>query len=250
MDSLKRTIKFQYIDFKKAVGWFWGVMLIINIASYISLYKFGRNFIGLRVSGFENIDGLNTWFLSVAASNLMAIIIFFIVYSYEMYYEYFPVAISFSITRKDFYASTIIDNVCIALTFAAIQGILMKIDYFIIDLLGNNPKLEFGMFNNSTDNILFIIFSLFVCFLVFISITNLLATLNYKFGFKLWIILGVIFSLSMALIDVSLTGMLEKLFITRISGGIKIIIFMIITILCYSIGYMIISITNVKNKLV
>lgn len=250
MDSLKRAIKFQRIDFIKAAAWFWGIILIVDIASYISLYKLGSNFIGLRVSGFESIDGLNTWFLSVAASNLMAIIIFFIVYCYEMYYEYFPVAISFSVTRKDFYMSAIFDNVCVSLIFAAIQGILMKIDYYVIDLLGNNPKLNFGMFNNATDNIFFIIFSLFVCFLVFISIINLLAALNYKLGFKLWIILGVIFSLSTVFIGASLSGMFEHLFITRISGGIKFIIFMAIATACYSIGYLIISITNVKNKLV
>lgn len=249
MDSLKRAIKFQCIDFIKAVGWFWLVMLIINIASYISLYKFGANFIGLRVSGFGNVDGLNTWFLSIAASNLMAIIIFLIVYCYEMYYEYFPVAINFSVTRKDFYLSAIVDNIFISLIFSVIQGILMKVDYIIINLLGNDPKVDFRIFNNATDNIFFIIFSLFVSFLVFISIINLLAAFNYKLGYKLWIIFGVIFVVAESFIDMYLIKLFENLFITRISG-IKLIILMIIIIACYAIGYMIINITNVKNKLV
>ena len=249
MNSLKRAINYQRINFFKALGIFWAVMLVINTASYISLHMLGKNFVGLRVSGFESVDGVETWFFSVSASNIMPIIIFLIVYCYEMYYEYFPIAISFSVTRKDFYLSTIIDNVAAAFAFAVIQSILMKIDSFIITKLGQNPKIDFGIFNISTDSILFIIVSLFVCFMAFTSIMNLLAALNYKFGYKMWIILGPLLLITLISGSPATVHINEQL-VAAINGNMKYLLFIFIAIISQIITYFITIKTNVKNKLV
>lgn len=249
MSSLKRAINYQRINFFKALGVFWAVILFIDTASYVSLSMLGKNFMGLRVSGFESVDGVETWFLSVAASNIMPIIIFLIVYCYEMYYEYFPIAVSFSVTRKDFYLSVIFDNAAAAFALAVIQSILMKMDCFIIGRLGQNPKIDFGIFNSSTDSILFMIISLFVCFMAFTSIMNLLAALNYKFGYKMWIILGPLLFLTLISGSPATVHINEQL-IKVINGNMKYLLLISIAVILQIIAYFITIKTNVKNKLV
>jgi len=246
MGSMKRAIKFQNLNLKKSTGWFWATILIINIISYILNYINENAFFGVSYE-FNNGNETYISLISVAAANLLPIIIYFIVYCYEMYYKSFPIALSFSVTRKEFYKSVIIDNVLNAFIFALIQSILMKIDIYILNILGDNPKLDYGIFDTGADNILYMIFALGVCFLAFISLANLLGALNYRFGYKLWIFLGLVFSLSTAFVGTSIWGMFNTLFITRI-GILKLIKLGIIIITSYSIGYITVSTINIKNR--
>src|SRR5690606_26622795 len=92
--------------------------------------------------------------MSVVGANIFPILIFFIVYCYEMYYKHFPIAIGFSITRKDFYKSTVIFNILTAFAFAVVQSVLMKLEVKLIGLLTVSPKFDYGIFNTTSDNII------------------------------------------------------------------------------------------------
>jgi hypothetical protein len=245
MDSLKRAIKYQNIDFVKSVGIFWVVILIVNIASYILNFKFNTG-ISFGIHDI-NLDGMPV--VSIAGANILPIFIFFIVYCYEMYYQCFPVAIGFSITRKDFYKSAIVNNITAAFVFAVIQGILMKLEVSLISTLSVNPKFDYGIFNTTKDSIVFIIISLFMVFLTLTSILNLVAALNYKYGVKFWIAVGLIFSFSMVFIGVSVIGLFEGLLITRLNY-LQLFIIIVTMIITYLIGFVIIANTNVKNKVI
>jgi hypothetical protein len=207
---------------------------------------YGLTFFG--ISGQISIGTTtNLTMITVAAANLMPIVIYFTAYSYEMYYQSFPVALAFSITRKEFYKSLIIRNISTALIFALIQSALMKLDIYIVNKLGATAHIDFGIFNTSLDNIIYIMLSLFVAFLAFTSISNLLAALNYRFGFKLWIGIGLVFSLSTVFIGASFWNLFNELFTTRINT-LQLVILGVIMIVCYSIGYIIVTNTNIKNK--
>jgi len=165
-----------------------------------------------------------------------------------MYYYYFPIAIGFSITRKDFYKSVVINNIGVTFLFSVIQSILMKLDVGIINSIERNPMVDFGIFNISTDNLIFIMFSLLILFLSITSMLNLLASLNYKFGFKLWIAIGVVFSLTTAFIGTPFWGFINKIFTWRIDT-LQLIILGFTIIACNLTAYMVISNTNIKNKI-
>lgn len=245
MDGLKRAIKYQKLDRMKSIGVFWAVMLILNIASYIFNYKYNTGF----SFGLYDITAEGAPVVSIVGANIIPVFIFYIVYCYEMYYEYFPIAIGFSITRKDFYKSALVDNIIVAFAFAAIQSVLMKLEVKLISAVSVSPKLDYGIFNITTDSIIFIIISLFIVSLTIISILNLIAALNYRYGAKFWIAVGIIFSLCTFFIGASVTGPLDMLLTTRLNYLHILIITATISI-AYLIGLVIIKYTNVKNKII
>lgn len=246
MNSLKRSNKFLNMDLIQSLGVFWAVVFIIDLASYILMSIYGNQFFGISSGYVEN--GNSFRFISVAAANIMPIVIFFIATCYEMYYEYFPIAIGFSATRKNFYKSVIINNIGVAFIFSVIQSLLMKIDGGIINSMGKNPKVDFEIFNTSSDNLVFIILSLFILFLSITSMLNLLASLNYKFGFKLWIAIGAVISLTTAFVGTPFLGFVNRIFTWRIDT-LQLIILGITIIVCNFIAYRVISNTNIKNKI-
>lgn len=249
MESVKRIIRFQNKDVKKSIIYFWMVILIADIAYYLmNLYGDASFYIG--ISG--KLDGIKV--ISVVGANLMAIMVYFVVYSYVMYYETFPIAISFSVTRKDFFKSVIFNNFLVALLFALIQGILMKIDPILVRVIGREPMLDFAFFNASADNTIFIVFSLFMVNLAFVSVVNALAALNYRFGFKIWIVLGIIVFLSMltetrSMIGNAIVDFAERTLGTRINlfQSVK---FLAITAISYMLGYFFTINSNIKEKAV
>lgn len=185
MDSIYRIFKFQAHGLKKRLLIFWSIMLIINILAYIITMRFSPR---VRVGLFSNNDNS----ISIVGMNLMPIIIFLIVYGIVSYYEDFSLALSFGATRKEFYKSTIASNCLLVLIFSVIQGLLQIIDKYILAHLGFYPLTEYHIFNTSTDNILYIIYSLAIFLLIIISITNLLGVLQYRFGYKFWLALAII----------------------------------------------------------
>ena len=184
MESLKRSIKYQFMESKSFILGFWSTVLIINVFFYVlnnvSSIDFRIGFsLGAEVNGA----------ISIAGINIMIILISLLVYNFESNYESFPLAISLSMSRKNYFLSFLVDNVFIAFVFALIQSILLKIDPFLVKLIGKVPLHDFLYFNVETDNIFFIIFTLFILFLLFISFWNFISSLNYKFGYKMWIVL-------------------------------------------------------------
>lgn len=244
MESLKRSIRYQLMESKSFILKFWITVLILNIFFYIISYKGGDAIsIGLYVGGFAGPG-------SIVGANLLIILISLIPYSYERNYQSFPLGVSLGVTRKDYFISFLIDNAMIALIFATIQGILMKIDPFFVKLIGRIPLYDLLYFNTKTDNIFFIVLFLFVIFLSFISFWNLIASLNYKFGYKIWLIaLGIAVVLSYSNIETIITipKFIENLG-SRFGPSEFITMFLGIAIL-YIINYLIVRKTNIKKSI-
>lgn len=202
--------------------------------------------INFHVGMSSELNGITT--LSIVGSNIVPITVYFIVYCYEMYYETFPIAISFSVTRKDFFKSLLINNILTTFIFALIQGILLKIDPIFVNAIGRETLTDFALFNTNTDNITFIIFSLFIGFLTFISLTNIIAALNYKFGFKIWIVFGIVFYFfTTNRIGMIIVKSIESILMTRMDLHQLLKLGIIITI-CYAFGYLLTINTIIKNK--
>ncbi|WMM24971.1 hypothetical protein RBU61_18900 [Tissierella sp. MB52-C2] len=240
MDSTKRIFKFQNRDLKKSIGAFWLIILIINLLSSILSISYNGNIVyGLNAKGGESI--------SFIGANMVSIFIYIIIYGIIMYYEDFALALSFGATRKDFYKSAIVNNILVALIFGIIQGGLHLIEKYFFKVSGYKLMTEFGIFNIATDNILFIILSLSVFFLALFSISNLLGVLQYRFGYKLWIGVGVMAFLGLNLARISISIKTIKMFSNMylwlysiFNVGSVFIIEVILSVICYTLGYFLI----------
>ncbi len=190
MEAIKRQIRFQLADSKNAFITFWGIILLVNLLFYIinGSTKFGSAGISFSAS----FNGTQVEYVSVASAHVISIIIFIIVSSMVMYYETFPRAIGFSTTRKDFYIGAVIHNIILCLSMAIIQGVLMKLDGFIIEAIGRNPLYDQLMLNTKEDSLLYIILMLFIIFLFVSALFNLLGATLYKLTWKLWILIGAV----------------------------------------------------------
>ena len=240
MESAKRVIKFQSYDLNKSVGIFWVVLGLVNIIGYgLSMYSNSNAEFGPYIS--------NGYGLSMAGSNIMVIVIYFIVYGIMIYHQDFALALSFGIRRKDFYASLIFNNIIVALIFGIIQGGLQVVDKYIVEYLGYKPTVDFGIFNTLTDNLLFIVLTLTLIFITIISITNLLGVLQFRFGYKLWIGFGLILFLGQFFTR-PITKFWEVFSKLLTVNKISIILTQFgIMIICYSLGYLLIKRTNIKK---
>lgn len=200
MENTKRAFKYQYNESKISILKFWVVLLILNAVLYFVNIRYGNQMnigmsfeIGtsehLSLGGSSNFEEVKT-FISVAGANLAIILIYVIASSYENYYKSFPIAIGFSVTRRDFFKSFIARNTWITLVFSIIQGVLQKIDPVLINLAEKKPIYEFLIFNAEADSIFFIIFSIFMWLTFLLAFFSLVASLNYKFGYMFWVVLG------------------------------------------------------------
>lgn len=250
MESIKRINKFQRYDLKKSVGAFWVVMIIVNIFAYV-LTSYTNSNSNIKFGPFVHEGDL----LSMAGSNIVPIFIFFIVYGINMYHEYFALALSLGVTRRDFYKSVIVNNLLVSLIFAFIQGILQIIDKNVVEFLGFNPMVDFGIFNTSRDNIFIIILSLFAFFLIYASMSNLLGVLQYKFGYKFWIGFGIVTLFGVVLENnypfiTNLPGVFSGIYLWLESIFRSFTIFplgLLIMLISYTLGYLLIRRTNIKK---
>ena len=244
MDLNKRMFRFLKYDLIQGLGVFWLVMLLVNILSVVMSFTIVSNStIGPMISDQGSI--------SFVGGNFFAAFIFFIIYGLEMYYEKFTLAIGFGGTRKNFYLNVLIDNLIVVLSFATVQTILLKLEYYIISKSIYKPIVEYGWFNILEDNILSIILILSFVFLVLVSITNLIGVLQYRFSYKFWISLGV-FALFLQMTTNFIGRNIENFidYLTNldyatptlniVAGGSLIIL------LAYSIGFLFIRKANVK----
>ena len=231
MNQLNRVIKFQNYDFHKSVKSFWYTMLLVNILSYLFFYN--------DLATGAMINDIND--ISIAAANLLTIGIYLLINWIVMYRENLSLALSFGITRKDYYKSIIINNIKIGLVFSIIQSVLQILDGYMMEYLGYNPLVEFEIFNTVTDNMFFIILALFICFSAIISIVNLIGILQFKFGYKLWIGIGVIFVLSQIIVNNFMQNVFTIFSFINFGRGLLFLILIIISILAYIIGYSLIK---------
>lgn len=242
MDNLKRAIKYQIDDNKAVLSIFLCIILALNIISFFLYWKFNNLYFGIKLS----------MGVSVAAGNFVSIFILFIVYNYVMYYENFPIAISFSITRKNFYKSIILNNISLSLIIALFQGISFKIEPYIIRSLGMVPIQNFSMFDTKANSLFYIVLVMFLIFLVFVSLWNLIAVLNYKFGYKLWIVLASIFIIGFLLLGFNVFYLLSEVFsaswLNYETNLFSIMSLAVSSVICYVISYFVIIKTNVKHK--
>lgn len=242
MESNKRALKFQLNESKRSILVFWAVILIVNIFA-LFMTKYTDVSIGISQGGGGQL-------FSLFGMNILPIIIYLMVYNYELYYKNFPIALSFSVIRKDFFKSMIVNNVVVTFIFAVIQSILIKTDPILVKLIGREPIYDFKAFNIQTDNIIFIIIYLFIAFMLYITIWNLVAVLNYKYGPKFWIALVTITLLPQFVIK---TNLLSNLILPGDWLNIRLNLMQflklsIITILFHVPIYFVTINTNVKNK--
>lgn len=246
MESLKRSIRYQFIESKKFILGLWGTTLIVNIFFYILNNMSSTN---SRIGFSIGLEG--NYSISVAGINLMILFISLLVYNFESNYESFPLAISLSVSRKDYFTSFLLDNIFISFVFAVIQGILLKVDPFFIKLVGKVPLYDFFYFNTKTDNILFIILILFIAFLSFTSLWSLIASLNYKFGYKMWIVLigsNILFSIFNLDPLSKFMKSIGEIFEVR-PGSFPIFLLMASTAAMYALNYFVVKRTNIKKSI-
>lgn len=245
MESTKRAIKFQLNESKVSILKFWAVIFIVDLfAVFITKYT-------NVTMGINQVNGDYSTFpsFSLLGLNILPIIVYLIVYNYELYYKNFPISLSFSMIRKDFFRSMIVNNVFVVFILAVIQSILMKMDPILVGFVGKVPTYDFTTFNTQTDSIIFLIMYFFIALLLFSTVWNLVAALNYRFGARLWIgllVLSMITSsvLKMNLFDLILPGDWLNIRIDTLQSTMM----LAITILIYIGIYFVTINTDIKNK--
>lgn len=241
MESLKRSIKYQFSESKKFILTFWIIIILVDIFFIILNYLGPLSFsIGFSLGTRNGVTAI-----SIVGSNLMAILISFLVYNFVSNYESFPLSLSLSMSRKDYFISFLVENIVIAFVFATIQGVLLKIDPYIVKLLGRVPLYDFFYFNTKTDSLILIILNLFLIFLEFICFWNLIASINYKIGYKMWLIFAGVKIIS-SMFYINLIYECVK-FIGTIYNEKIIIIEILAVIVLYILNYFIVMSTDVKR---
>lgn len=246
MGNIKKGIRYQLMSSKKFISGFWITIILVDIAFY---FMNGIHLLNINIGLSVGISNENL--ISVTGVNLLAILIALLVYNYERNYESFPLAISLSMTRKQYFISFIVDNAFIAFVFAAIQGVLLKIDPYFVDLLGRVPLNDFIYFNTKTDNILYIIFILFILFFAFTCFWNLMASVNYKFGYKMWIVI-VGTNILLSILNIDVMAAIFKPINLLLQGRfdiLQILIILAVAAVLYSVNYLIVIRTDINRKL-
>lgn len=268
MNSIKRTSRFLSINMRNSTLIFWLVFIFIGLLSYLLSSPFlnilndslslGLTLEGNSISyGIHMGNGQEFGLVSIAGANMMPILIYYLVYIYTIYYEELPIVIGFSGTRKNFFLSLIFNNIVMAAIFSIIQTILLKIDIGLIRSLGQKPYVDFMIFNTEVDNPIFIALTIFLMSICALGFINLLASLNYRFGYKIWIIFAIFFILLVVVMPATI-GMktfdlifllVINLFFTRIDL-VQFFILLITIIATYGLSMLVIKDINIKSRLV
>lgn len=249
MEGLKRQIKFQVMDSKKAFIIFWGIVLAVNILFYYlngtapDNVSYGTSYnITTELTG----ESINTHYINVAGSNVIAIGVFIIVCCMVMYYETFPTAIGFSSTRRDYYLGVLASNVILCFAMAVIEGVLLKLDKYIVRAVGRQPLNEFLMLNLEQDSIIYVIAVLFVMLILCCAVFNLLGTVLYKFGYKVWFVFLAIAFIQGNFFPKNYFSGIGKFFAFNnfITFSAKLIF---ISIVMYGVGWLLIRRQNIRS---
>lgn len=239
MNTFKRILRYENTNTKNSTLGFLLVMIVMNVLFY--LMNHSPNFI-------NNIGLTSGELLSVVGINFLPMGLFLLLHTYNNYYEAYSLTSSFNIVKSDFYGSLVLDNILMVGIMSLVQGILIKLDPIVISLIGKTPLYDLGFTNTQTDNVFFIIVSLFVSFMFIMGIFNIMAALNYKFGRKIWIVyIGLIVGLNY-IVESKINIWLGQYFtdiamnerLTFISTGK----YLILTLITYGITYFIVKNTK------
>lgn len=238
---MERAIKFQLNESKISLLKFWAIIFIVDIFA-LFVTKYTSVSIGITQVGNGNE-------FSLLGFNILPIIVYIIVYNYELYYKQFPIALSFSVIRKDFFKSMILKSIVVTFIFAVIQSILMKLDPILVKFIGKEPIYDFKVFNIGTDGVIFMIVYFFIALLLFSTIWNLIAAINYKFGAKIWIVFAAVSILGGTILNLNLFDLIfpGDWLNVRIDP-LQFSLFSIIIIILYIGIYLITTNTNIKHK--
>ncbi len=248
MDALNKSVQYHFAESRKFLLNFWVILILVDIGFYIMNSLDSPHFQNV---GFSLGSSQGVYPISVVGVNLMAILITIIVYNFSSNYEDFPLAISLGMTRRDYFLSFLIDNVFTSFVFALVQAILLKVDPYFVKLVNRTPLYDFKYFNIKTDNIFYIIFILFIIFFAFNAFWNLVSSINYKMGYKMWlIVLGGNVLLSFFKIEI-IRDLLNAIgYMINPSLQIPQISIILATIVAfYVINYFIVIKTDIKKSL-
>lgn len=238
MSLNKRLFRYLNLDQLRGLVIFWAVIILTNILGIVfSYYSSTRTTIGPVI--------INDAVFSFAASNVFALFVYFVIYGLVMYFESFTLSAIFGVTRKNFYLHAVINNIMVVVLSAIIQIVVLKIENIVMVRLGYEPMVEFGLFNMNNNIILNMLLIGFL-FLVFASLTNLIGTLQYRFGARFWIVFGLfvfVMTVFAGSIGVLFSGLVELA--KAIVNG-YFLLGIIFIILAYGIGFILIRKADVK----
>lgn len=247
MENQARILKYQSRRGLLSLAKFWIgpflVMLFFFCLNYFGNDEFSA---GLMVIGSPG--------LSITGANLLYLSVYGIVLAFESYYRTFPLLLGFSITRKSYFTSTLCQSALIASGTAVIQGLLFKLDPWLVTAAGRTPLYNFHVFNVRTDSVFFIMLYVLVIFLTIHSIARLIAALSYRFGFVFWLTAGAVTILLLTIsalvrqtIWKALSFLVMDLLLTRPHGGSLLYLFFII-LAFQALAFLVTMFTNVKER--
>lgn len=228
MENIKKQVKFQFLDTKKPFLIFWGIVILINILSYITNFYFDSVNIGIHIN--------NQY--AVVSSNYVSIGIFLMVVGIIMYTETFNAAMEFGSTRKDYYSGSIIFYASISLAMVIVQTVLLKIEEILVGIAGVSIYQGDG-FNS---------IKLFFTFLLICSAANLFGVIFYKWGYWIWAFITVG---TLAFITVGfLREGIVYLFITIFASSTPLfsLYLTILSAIFFLAGWLLVRKVDVKNR--
>ena len=249
MTSLKRTFKFLKNNTKSEFFGFVFGIIIMSTISYIFLLIMNKNGLtGSQIYGIMHEQADGTYMHSIAGANLLIILICFVTSTYTLYYNALPTAIGFSSTRKNFTISAIINSIIYAALVSIIQTSLFKLDLVLVKNIGKLPIVDYKIFNVSTDSFIYIFLLLFLLSLFALGILNLLASANYKMGYIIWIVIGLVFTLITPLFGGKILKFISGIALKRINFT-SLLILITTPVVTFGLSGLITKNINIKRKL-
>lgn len=249
MNSLKRTLKFVGNKNKSEMLSLMIILVLLYIFSFFySLIMSNKGLDHVQAFGILIKQSDGTYMHSIAGGNFLPLLLVFIVSTYILYYEALPVVIGFSSTRKNFTVSVIINNIVFVTIISLFQTILLKLDFILIKRINWLPITDYKTFNTSTDNFVYIFLLLFLLSLFILGIFNLLASANYKFGYRMWLVIALAFILIMPLFGEKILTFFSNMVLTRISF-IGLLFLIISSVVSFGLSGLITKNANIKPKL-
>lgn len=246
MENQARILKYQAGRGLLSLVKFWIGPLLVMIFFFCLNYFGGENFsAGITMVG----PGL-----SIVGANLLYLSIYAIVLSFESYYKVFPRLLGFSISRRSYFTSTLCQSALIAFGIALIQGLLFKLDPWLVTAAKRRPLYEFYVFNSRTDSVFFIMLYVLVLFFTILSIARLIAALSYRFGFIFWLTGAAVIILMMSIsawtrraVWKAFSFLFLDLLLTRPHG--RSLLYILLIILAFqALTYVVTLHTNVKER--
>lgn len=161
------------------LSYFWGA--VWTAAGFVAVYSLAAVTKGTVNFSF---NGQST----VLAPFLIFMVVMFFVQNYKNLYEIFPLSIGSGRTRKGFFGTLIAHGVITVLAAGLVSAVIAVLEYALIPRLFPGMKSVLSMVTLTPELVL----AAFTVGLMLFFWIQLLATLNYRFGWIIWpVIIGV-----------------------------------------------------------